>query len=158
MKMKKVLMKKMNKKGFSLVELLAVIVLLSIIAGLALLAYDSYYDNSKIKVYQNYEEGMQEAAMEYIIDTGDMPTTTTKLKLRLKYLVGDEKYNGKYASPPYISTFKSPKGSSDTCLDQSYVEVSQRPKQATTDGKVDYNKSFDYKVCLVCKEYKSEGC
>jgi len=147
-----------NKKGFSLIELLAVIVLLGVIGTIAVVAYNSYYDKSQVKVYQNYEEGMQEAAMEYIIDTGDMPTATRKLRLTLKYLVGDEKYNEKYAIPAYLTRFKSPRGSSDTCLDQSYVEVSQKPKQETTDGKIDYNKSLEYKVCLVCNEYKSEGC
>ena len=122
-----------------------------------MIAYSSYYDKSKQKVYENYEDAMKEAAMTYIIDTGDMPTSTTKLKLPLKFLVGDDTYNGRVADPPYLDKFKSPRGKSDTCP-SSYIEVSLKPKQTTDDGKVDYNKSFNFKICLICQEYKSSGC
>ncbi len=156
--MKKQLLK---NNGFTMIELLAVIVILALITGIAIASYSSYYAHAQSKVYKNYEEGMQEAAMTYIMETGDMPTSTTVLRLSLKYLVG-EKDNGKQAKRPYIDYFKNPRDSNDKCIEngtqKSYVEVKLKPKQSTTDGKVDYNKTFEYKVCLICKEYKTEGC
>jgi len=149
---------KINKKGFSLIELMATIVILTIIGTIAVVSYNSYYDKSKIKVYKNYEESMQEAAMEYIMDTGDMPTTADSMKIPLKFFVGKDTYNGHIANPPYLTEFKSPNGKDDKCLSSSYVLVKMNEDKVTTDGKIDHNKSLIYKICLKCDNYESTGC
>jgi len=150
---------KKNNKGFTLVELLAVVVILTLVIGIAIGAYYGFYDNAKEKVFENYEQSMKDAAIQYIIDTGDMPTSGTPLRLTLKYLTG-EKDNGKQLKKGFIDYFKNPDNNGDRCLDGSYVEVKVANREATTDGKIDYNKKYEYKVCLNCSisGYKTSGC
>ncbi len=121
----------MNKKGFSLVELLAVIVILGIIASIAIVSYNALINQTETKSYKNYESSMKSSATMYILDNG------YKDKITLAELINSDK----------IDEFNNP-NSDDKCLD-SYVSVIKNN-----------NDSFDlsYKVCLICPEYKSEGC
>ena len=148
---------KKNNKAFTLVELLAVLIILALVMGIAVTAYYGYYENAKEKVFENYENSMKAAATEYIMETGDMPTTGRPLRLTLKYLVG-EKDNGKQLKKGYIDYFNNPDKGANKCLDGSYVEVSVATRQANTDGKIDNNKKFEYKVCLICSNYRTSGC
>ena len=149
-------MKKLKNNGFTLVELLAVLVILSIITTIAVASYYGLFDKTKEKVYKSYEDGMKDAAMIYIMNE-DAPTATNPLRLSLKYLVG-EMDNGKKAKKPYIDYFENPDDSSDKCLNSSYVEVSLVPKDNIDDGKIDNNVKYEYKVCLICNKYRTEGC
>jgi prepilin-type N-terminal cleavage/methylation domain-containing protein len=149
--------KKKNRKAFTIVELLAVIVILTVIGGIAVGAYYQYYEKAKVRVFENYEQSMKDAAVEYVIDTGEMPTSSTPIRLDLRYLAG-ETVNGKKVKKPYIEYLDNPNSKGDRCLNGSYVEVRLGTKKTTTDGKVDNNKKFEYKVCLVCEGYKTSGC
>ncbi|MBP5684361.1 MAG: prepilin-type N-terminal cleavage/methylation domain-containing protein [Bacilli bacterium] len=148
--MKKVILKKMNNKGFNLVEMIAVVALIALLTGIGAAAYSKYYLNAQDRVFQNYEDGMKEAAIDYILDTGDMPTSSRSLTLPLSDLLT----NG------YIDPFKNPRVDGDKCNGTgSYVQVKVKPKTATSDGKIDNNVTYDYKVCLVCGDYyKTSGC
>ena len=59
---------KTNRKGFTLVELLGVIVVLAIIGGIATLAITNYIGNSKEKVYRNYVATLKTTVEDYLID------------------------------------------------------------------------------------------
>lgn len=59
---------KKNRKGFTLVELLGVIVVLAIIGGIATLAITNYLGNSKEKVYRNYVATLKTTVEDYLID------------------------------------------------------------------------------------------
>jgi len=121
----------MNKKGFTLVELLSVIVILGIIAGVAITSYNAIIERTRTKSYKNYEQSMKSSATMYIIDNG------YKNQITLNELLSSNK----------IDEFNNPK-SNDKCL-SSYVLVNK-----------DFNDSSNltYKVCLICPEYKSGGC
>ena len=58
----------MKNKGFTLVELLGVIVVLAIIGGIATLAITNYIGDSKEKVYRNYVATLKTTVEDYLID------------------------------------------------------------------------------------------
>ena len=55
----------MNKKGFSLVEVLGVIVIIAIISGLAVVSFNSMNSSSKLAYYKTLEENIKLAGSEY---------------------------------------------------------------------------------------------
>lgn len=61
---------KLNKKGFSLVELLAVIIILGIISGIAIGGTSIYMENTRKKAYEAMELTLFNGAQNYIIDKG----------------------------------------------------------------------------------------
>lgn len=121
----------MNKKGFTLVELLAVIAILGIIASIAIVSYNAIVENTRNKSYKNYESSMKSSAMLYIMDYG------YKNKLTLTELISSNK----------LDEFNNPK-SDNKCL-SSYVSITRNNNDSS---------DLTYKVCLICPEYKSEGC
>lgn len=58
----------MKNKGFTLVELLGVIVVLAIVGGITTLAITNYIGNSKEKVYRNYVATLKTTVEDYLID------------------------------------------------------------------------------------------
>ncbi len=121
----------MNKEGFSLVELLAVIVILAIIGSIAVVGYTAIINKTETKSYVNYEETLKSGAIMYLMDNG------YKNKITINELIEKKK----------VERFNNPK-SSDQCLN-SYVLVSKDLNDDT---------NYTYKVCLICPEYKSTGC
>lgn len=122
----------MNKKGFSLIELISVIVILAIIMSIGVLSYNSILNNTKNKSYKTYEGTMQGGAMMYIIDNG-VPNDN---KITLQQLLDDNR----------VDYFNDP-NSDSKCLN-SYVEIIKNGS----------NSDLSYKVCLICPTYKSNGC
>ena len=77
----------MNKKGFTLVELLAVIVIMALIMGLAFPAVTGMINSSNQKKYEAYEKSMTEYAKAYFDETNTVIGLTT---LKDKGLTGIE--------------------------------------------------------------------
>ena len=158
----------MNNKGFTLIELLATIVILSILLAIIALNFGNIFSSTRDKVFNTYIESMRDATIEYIVDTGEMPTKTQPLYIRLAYLVGEEErlnpLSGKMekAKPAYLDPFQNP-SSDDKCLTNSFIKVEldldNEGREKTDDkGRTDNNKRFKYSVCLKCDNYTSEGC
>lgn len=147
----------MNKKGFTLVELLAVIVILAVIAGIAVISYNGITNETKKKVFTNYEASMVNTSKIYYIDhPGDMlrvpigSSCTTSNPVNKKILLKDL-VDGNYLDP-----FDNP-DANDNCMEDSYVLVSGICNEAT--GRYE-SLNYKYKACLICKNnvYKSDGC
>lgn len=68
---------KRNQKGLTLIELLAVLVIVGIIAAIAIPAIGNTISNSKSKADTASDQLIQEAAQRYIIDLPAEPTSTT---------------------------------------------------------------------------------
>ncbi len=132
----------MNKKGFSLVELLAVIAIMGILSGICILAVTRYISNSKKKTYKNFEENLRGAAVNYLSSHTELSTVSGGVTLTYSTLVEGQ----------YLEELKDPGNQSKKC-DASYVKVT-----GTRDSATSYNISFTYKVCLICPSYKSPGC
>lgn len=56
----------MNNKGFTLVEILATFVILSMILIIAFPAIDNLYNENKSQIYTTYEAGLKAAAKLYV--------------------------------------------------------------------------------------------
>ena len=59
---------RMNNKGFSLAELLAVVAIMGILCGVAIESYTRYSESSKKKAYQYLVVSAENAMEEYLMD------------------------------------------------------------------------------------------
>ena len=91
----------MNKKGFSLVELLAVIAIMGILSGICILAVTRYISNSKKKTYKNFEENLRGAAVNYLSSHTELSTVSGGVTLTYSTLV-----EGQYVEFELVRTDK----------------------------------------------------
>lgn len=125
----------MNKKAFTLVELLATIVIIAMLAGIAAISYTSLINKADTTVYEAYEDTMySEAAYKLTMHYNDVNFSNNKAKLSLNDLE--------------IDLFKNPDDSNDVCP-RSFVEV--------TKSYVGSVLNMEYLVCLVCNGYNNDG-
>ena len=72
----------LKNKGFTLVELLAVIVVVAIIMGIAALSITNFLGNSKDRVYLNYAATLKTTVEDYLIeDSNSLIMKQISLKL-----------------------------------------------------------------------------
>ena len=134
----------MNKKGFTMIELLATITLMGIIATMAVVAYTKYVDTTRNTVYKDYEKSLEVAATNYFLNnTGLLPSVNNSngTKVLATTLINEG----------YLENMKDPKNNSFNCNNNSYVIVTRKDN-------VGFNMNLEYKVCLVCSKYKSSSC
>lgn len=137
----------MNKKnkGFTLLEIIAVIVIIGIIIVISGISVTNYIEKGKAKTYESFAEDLRVATNDYMINcfTNNEEDCIIPEKgndLRVTY---DELVNKGYSEP-----LKDPEG--DGYCDRSYVIVKN------TDDDV---ANLEYKVCLYCDKNKiEEGC
>lgn len=144
-------MKKNNsKKGFTMVELMAVIAILAIISLVAYVSISAIIKNSRLKAYKSIEEAMKRAAANYIVKE-DPKFSRNSLLVTNNTLI-----NEKYLDAP-----KDPKTHEECSQKYSYVKVNKTT--GTSDKKIDntlsgLNKKNSYSACLVCGDYISADC
>lgn len=136
----------MEKNGFTLVELLSVIVVIAILIGVASISFNSLIESQKQEVYKNYEQTLKSNARHYLIDnTNLIPSVGSSYKLEMNTLVTEK----------IMEKVKDPKGGN---CDSSYVLITRKPNISSNDEDISNNYDIEYKVCLICTNYKSEGC
>lgn len=132
----------MNKKGYTLIELLAVIAILGILMGLAYVGVSSYLRSTTKAVIDDYEKNLKTAATNYLIKNSDMvPDVNQEVVLDAQEL----KDKG------FLEEMMDPRNKNSSCVSGSYVKVVNK-------GVVSYNRDLEYKVCLKCRSYKSDVC
>lgn len=125
----------MSKHGFTLVELLATIVIISLLAGIATISYTALVHQSSDKVFESYESTMHaEAVYKLTMHPDDVVFSEGKATLSIEDLKAEE--------------INNPIDRDDKCPN-SYVEV--------TKSRVNGVLSMHYKVCLICRSYNSDG-
>ena len=125
----------MNNKGLTLIELLAVILIIGLLSGIGLISYNVFIDRAEERVYKSYENTMKAHAEMYLVDNSNsIPTIGNSVNLSITTLG--------------IDPINNPDDSNDKCLN-SYVKVT---RGTNTDGNV----YLTYKVCLICSSYKTD--
>lgn len=167
----------MNRKGFSLVELLAVIVILGVIMSIAVPATTKYLSRSQNTVYNSMYNALYDAASEYVVNinpllvdhqsatykrcTNNITCTDTVTKngvclpssqylyLRASYLVNEG----------YLEELTDPADRMTKCNDNSYVIVFLAYKAGDTlNSKKLIADDYRFDVHIVCGPSKVVGC
>ena len=136
----------MNKKGFTLIEMLAVVVLLGLLMGLLFPAVSKYIIGTRDNTYTVYEADMKTSAQNLMTecveanDTLCIPKSGKSKKITLSELI----------ATGFTDKLRDPKDDSKDCDPfESFVMV---------DNEGDNTVSLKYDVCLVCGDYKSGKC
>lgn len=79
-------MVQLNKKGFSLVELLAVVAILGILMGTAIIAYSRYLEYSTNKAIDIFNNSIVSATEDYIMDHPNVTSVTVEELIEDNYL------------------------------------------------------------------------
>ena len=123
----------MNKKGFTLIEVLAVIVIIGILGGIAIIGVRSVVETGDEKYFNALESSILLAGQDYFTDHSDqLPTGNFYREVTLTDLVSNK----------YIEQPKDNKG--NDCNNGSVYVYRE-------------NNKYAYEVCLTCGEYESEG-
>ncbi len=127
-----------NKKGFTMVELLAVIAILGILSLIAVGSFTNILSKSKKQTYEELEKNMEVAAENYLIDHMDeIPTdTTSTTKINITSLIAGN----------YTEEISDPEVSGDKC--SGYVVVRNAGNNS--------NLNLSYHACLKCGKYKTD--
>lgn len=128
---------KLKNKGFTLVELLAVIVVIAIVGGIAILSMSIYLSNSKDSVYLNYASTLKTTVEDYLIEDYEnngslLPSVGSSSEINLNTLITKKR----------IDELKDPNGG--TCDINNSKVVIERGE----DTGINFNLS--YYVTLVC--------
>ena len=85
----------MNKKGFTLVELIGVVVILGIIIGIAVPSYIAVSNNIKEKNYNQKIDNIKSKALEYATDNNvESITIPVKALIEEGYLAEEKQEEG----------------------------------------------------------------
>lgn len=141
--------KKNNKKdsqGFTLIEIIGVIIIIGVIMIIGTVAVSGYIESSKERTYESYKKDLEGATDNLMIEciSGneegcDIPEYGRDIKISYNELV----------EKGYSDRLKDPEG--EGYCDKSYVIAKN-----TSENGVE----LEYQVCLYCSKYKSEevGC
>ena len=151
--------RKNKEYGFTLVELLAAIIILAILLGIAIPAYGIYVRSSRNKTYKTEEESLKVAASNALTHCMTAPTDemitfcnvhdAPSNQYEYDVVTGTDlvKFN-------YIDPIMDPEDTTKTCdMDNSYVYISNK-----ANSEEENNNEFVYKVCLICGNRKSKDC
>ena len=127
----------MNNKGFTLVELLATVLILSIITGIATISYTSYLKKTKSKA----EEIFKENVSNYI----DAFISANTSKLTDEELVGNNAYSQKYNN--HSITFQDI--INDNIIIPSNLKNSANKKECSKDTSIKVYRDNNFVYCYV---------
>ncbi len=142
----------MKRKGFTLVELLAVIVILGILLAIAYQAYHRFTQKSSEKSFALAENTLKTDAKDAYADCLS-GSTNDFCKRHQSFGYQDETiYLYELIDDGYGEPIKNPYDTNSVCdINKSYVI-------AKVQSSTSMNKIVNYTVCLVCGEQKSSTC
>ena len=126
---------KLNKKGFTMVEILATVTILGILTVVAVVGISRVMDNAKKEYYKNQEENIILAAQSFVQNnTNKLPKNIgQKVKLKLSELTKNK----------YLKETVKDYGKQNCDMDKSYVEITKISQ-----------KEYSYDVVLDCPAFK----
>lgn len=133
---------KISRKGFTMLELLAVIIILGILLTLAYVGVSQYISQTNDTVYEDFEKNITSGVTNYLIDhSGSIPSVGESLVVDVEKLVCEG----------YIEDLEDPREASKTCNLESYAIVKR-------NNDTNYNMDIKYSACLKCSSYESPAC
>lgn len=131
-----------NKKGYTILELLAVIMILGILISLAYMGISKYLNRTKEATYKTFEENITSGVTNFLIDHSTyIPRVGESLVVDVKKLVCEG----------YIDNIEDPDEATKTCNLESYAIVTRK-------SDVNFNMDIEYTACLKCSGYESPAC
>ena len=129
---------KLKNKGFTLVELIAVIVVIAIVGGIATLSMSIYLGNSKDSVYLNYASTLKTTVEDYLIEDYEnngslLPSVGSSSEINLNTLITKKR----------IDELKDPNGG--VCNSNATKVVITR----NSDKGINFD--LTYSIYLVCE-------
>ena len=143
-----------SKKGFTLIELIAVVVILGIIALIAVPSVISYLSGAQQDAYLIAEKSLAEAANNMFADCAG----EGNMEVCQQYSVPD---NGNYVTVPasvliengYLDPIADPAKQGSYCDENNSFAIVMNDATDT-----DFNAKLSYKACLSCSQYQSTSC
>ena len=139
----------MNKKGFTLVELLAVIIILGIISGIAIGGTTLYLNKTRDKSYEAMEQTLYNAAQNYIIEKGVVvPECAPSGAALTNCTNGLVITSDRLLELGYVKELEDPGSKNAQCT--GTIKVTRRKNSGT---KLD---EYNYHVRLECPQYAND--
>jgi len=88
----------MNNKGFTLIEIIGAILILSILMGIGIPLVTRYIKTAKNRAYETLEDSAYDAAQSYVIENGIHLSNSDSLELQINDLLAGN----------YIKSFQDP--------------------------------------------------
>ena len=130
---------KLNNKGFTLVEIIAVVAIMAILMGVAVVGVSKYQESAREDAYEAMEASAHAAAQNYIQKYNlIIPTNNTWQEISISDLVDGE----------FLKPLKDPKAKDHECIGSVYAQ-----KEAASGNKLSH---ITYKVKVICEQYTSE--
>lgn len=144
-----------KKNGFTLVELLAVIVILGFISAIGFTSYYRYLSHSQDKTFKMEEGNFSDAVKDAFVDC--MKNTKNDFCKNHGNFIGSSRdsvtiYLGELIDDGYSTKVKNPYNTNEQCDRESYVVVHNN----TEEGQINMN--LEYDVCLICGDKRSDTC
>ena len=130
-----------NKKGFSLVELMAVLVILGVVFAIAIPSYNSYTKKARNTLYSSYISNIKDATSAYLEECLRNNTTCSKLNDKYTYYT-IRGHRIRNIDPNKLNVKIDNNKCSDAKISIGFPTTAYKEK--VTDTK-------DFYVCLKCK-------
>lgn len=149
----------LNKRGFTMVELMAVIAIIGILSGVAIMAVTKYQKKTQDDVYKNFLKQLKDSSTNYLVNnTSKIPEKNKEISITSNELI-DNSYLDQMVDPVNKSekctaTVKV-KNLSDISGNGSYDPSSGFDENGNIISSNIKNLDLKYTVCLVCSQYNS---